>query len=207
MSESFGGTAARTVLLAGLFFLCLAACPASAQTRGNWFTYSTAGEPAAEGLDISVKIPVGYLIAPEPKPRVLKEFFVVNEETRNLSYMTITILGLDRKLINGLLKSSDGSWLQSSLSAFWRSMAQGLDGAKSYNEFFFQSSPAADVVVEQSQTTPYPAFRQVDTRIVIYGNQLVKLECGDISPDASVNEHARNKPTLCHPFFNSLTMN
>jgi hypothetical protein len=198
----------KTSIKLSVLSLCLAllwlAQPALAQ-RSGWTNYEYSGQPLADGEGFSLQIPPGYKASPATLPMVAAEFNKDNSrgETISGSYVTIAFInipGFDR-----LYKDPETGWSRGFLDEFWEMVAQQLNGARSYRTLFYAGNPAMDVKIKQSQAYPYVVYREMDVRLLIYGDVTIKLECGEFATDERSLNQAQNSGVICEPFFNSLT--
>jgi hypothetical protein len=87
---------------------------------------------------------------------------------------------------------------------FWDGFAAAITGLKSHEPLTGRDRPACDFEVLQPASGPVGEDKRISMRIVLLGDSLVKLECGDLSTSDVSSAHAARQKTLCEPFFDSL---
>jgi hypothetical protein len=175
----------------------------------GWTPYSTASEPAAGGVAVTVMVPASFAAAPRTAPGVLKEFLRPDPSGGGASYLSVTVAseglvpGVENRPTR-LFRGRNGEWDQLILESFWKGLSDAIPGVSASRTFFFKGYPAADLSVSQAvRSGDRPARLELDLRLALYGDALIKLECGDLSEDPS-KAHERTLEEVCRPFFDSL---
>jgi hypothetical protein len=182
--------------------------PAVAQ-NGGWTAFRTVFEPAALGVDVTVMIPPGFDASPQALPGVLKQFVRVYGEEERLAYVSVLVTPTEffppETRPTRLFRDSQGGWIAALAEPAMEMLAKSLRGYAGSRVHYYRSYPAVDVTVRQNPANGLHAtWIESDVRLVMYGDESVKLECGDISSGPG-GFHAATSAAVCRPFFDSLS--
>ncbi|MDR1395563.1 MAG: hypothetical protein LBK52_05290, partial [Deltaproteobacteria bacterium] len=137
-----------------------------------------------------------------PKKEVLRQFD--RGDSRSVTYVNIARFDLDLEMASALLQGSDGKWAEPGLDMFWNGLTKTLDGFRSRRSFFYGSWPACEMELVQTGLEPDNFDRIISARLIIYGKNLLMLECGELAAGRELINHEETYKSVCRPFFDSL---
>jgi hypothetical protein len=180
---------------------------ASAQYR-NWKGFRTVFEPAARGVDVTVMIPPGFG-AEESSPVALKQFVKYFPTEERLAYVAIGVIPTDNVPYENrwsrIMKDRHGNWLKDKVEQSLNNFARENIGYVGSRIHYFRSYPAVDIDIRMNPVDDlYWGWADLDVRFLFFDDDVIKLECGDISA-APGSYHAGTSREICRPFFDSLT--
>jgi hypothetical protein len=162
-------------------------------------------------MAVTIMCPDSFEPVPNERPGIHKVFIRPGTAGKGMSFLSVSLTptglasGMGYRNIRRL-RDRNGEWDHVGLESFWKGLAETIPGGVAETRtFLFKGYPAADMRLTTTvRTDGHPGSLAADMRLVLYGDALVRLECGDLSEEP-VKTHAMMLEEVCLPFFGSLS--
>ncbi|MDR2459652.1 MAG: hypothetical protein LBE38_02540 [Deltaproteobacteria bacterium] len=190
------------LLIFSLLVIIACSSLAFAQTD-NWTEYNTKGKSLAYGLDATVKIPPDF-ISSSPIEGVLMEYtrpYAGSDVEKSGTYLTLAFI--PDNSIPVYYQTEHGVWDEELVNTGLEALVSRFTGLQDYIITMDTDFPFVDMQLKHIPEGRNKRYRDIDARLILTDNMIVKLECGDFSEVQEEVNHADQLETVCIPFFSS----
>jgi hypothetical protein len=194
------------IILSILAFILYFSTIVYAQDIASWKTYTLKNNPMAKGLNLTFKYPPSFSKATVTKPGVIVEFSQKDPKIDYASYVTLAVMDLPPKFVDGMLKNTSGEWLLPLVKEFCGDIMKKLDGAKNFTQSVYKGNPVCDFNIIQRRVNLMNLHRQIKYRTIFYKYKYIGLQCGDSMTNWGDNRFSLTEREICNNFFASVEL-